>query len=80
METPAMTRFVMLTMVAALSLFSPASAAAQWRAADGVTIDEVGDPQYSTVSLCAIDPATGRGCGRASAPSARRRPPLWNTE
>lgn len=31
-----------------------------WRAADGVTIDEVGDPQYSTFSLCAIDPATGQ--------------------
>ncbi len=33
---------------------------AQWRAADGVTINEVGDPQYSTFSLCAIDPATGQ--------------------
>jgi len=31
-----------------------------WRAADGVTIDEAGDPQYSTFSLCAIDPATGQ--------------------
>lgn len=31
-----------------------------WRAADGVTVDEVGDPQYSTFSLCAIDPATGQ--------------------
>jgi uncharacterized Ntn-hydrolase superfamily protein len=29
-------------------------------AADGVTVDEVGDPQYSTFSLCAIDPATGQ--------------------
>ncbi|HUU33580.1 MAG TPA: hypothetical protein VMW48_05925, partial [Vicinamibacterales bacterium] len=27
-----------------------------WHAADGVTIDEVGNPQYSTFSLCAIDP------------------------
>ncbi len=31
-----------------------------WRAADGVTIDELGNPQYSTFSLCAIDPATGQ--------------------
>jgi uncharacterized Ntn-hydrolase superfamily protein len=38
----------------------PVAAGAQWRAADGVTINEVGDPQYSTFSLCAIDPATGQ--------------------
>jgi uncharacterized Ntn-hydrolase superfamily protein len=31
-----------------------------WHAADGVTVDELGDPQYSTFSLCAIDPATGQ--------------------
>ncbi|MEZ5421151.1 MAG: DUF1028 domain-containing protein [Vicinamibacterales bacterium] len=31
-----------------------------WRAADGVTVDEAGHPQYSTFSLCAIDPATGQ--------------------
>ena len=30
------------------------------RAADGVTLDESGYPQYSTFSLCAIDPATGQ--------------------
>ena len=29
-------------------------------AQDGVTIDEQGLPQYSTFSLCAIDPATGQ--------------------
>jgi uncharacterized Ntn-hydrolase superfamily protein len=38
----------------------PAGDRSPWRAADGVTIDEVGDPQYSTFSLCAIDPATGQ--------------------
>jgi uncharacterized Ntn-hydrolase superfamily protein len=38
----------------------PLAAEAQWRAPDGVTINEVGDPQYSTFSLCAIDPATGQ--------------------
>jgi uncharacterized Ntn-hydrolase superfamily protein len=36
------------------------SAAAQERAADGVTLNEDGQPQYSTFSLCAIDPATGQ--------------------
>jgi uncharacterized Ntn-hydrolase superfamily protein len=38
----------------------PPGARSPWRAADGVTIDETGDPQYSTFSLCAIDPATGQ--------------------
>ena len=33
---------------------------AQQRAADGVTINDDGNPQYSTFSLCAIDPATGQ--------------------
>lgn len=36
------------------------AARSPWRAPDGVTVDEVGDPQYSTFSLCAIDPATGQ--------------------
>jgi uncharacterized Ntn-hydrolase superfamily protein len=38
--------------------FAPTSA--QQRAADGVPVDDAGDPQYSTFSLCAIDPATGQ--------------------
>ncbi|HKB12705.1 MAG TPA: DUF1028 domain-containing protein [Vicinamibacterales bacterium] len=33
---------------------------AQQRAADGVTLNDQGLPQYSTFSLCAIDPATGQ--------------------
>jgi uncharacterized Ntn-hydrolase superfamily protein len=37
-----------------------ATARAQSRAADGVTINAAGDPQYSTFSLCAIDPVTGQ--------------------
>lgn len=41
-------------------LLLPSLASAQFRAADGVTINEEGDPQYSTFSLCAIDPATGQ--------------------
>src|SRR5881275_810381 len=35
-------------------------AAAQQRAADGVALNDEGRPQYSTFSLCAIDPATGQ--------------------
>jgi uncharacterized Ntn-hydrolase superfamily protein len=35
-------------------------ATGQQRAADGVALDADGLPQYSTVSLCAIDPATGQ--------------------
>ena len=38
----------------------PRIALAQYRAADGVTINDEGQPQYSTFSLCAIDPATGQ--------------------
>src|SRR5262245_38787336 len=33
---------------------------AQQRAVDGVPIDAAGNPQYSTFSLCAIDPETGQ--------------------
>src|SRR5437667_4062687 len=33
---------------------------AQRRAADGVVLNDEGLPQYSTFSLCAIDPATGQ--------------------
>ena len=41
-------------------VFVAAPALAQQRAADGVTIDDNGNPYYSTFSLCAIDPATGQ--------------------
>jgi uncharacterized Ntn-hydrolase superfamily protein len=34
--------------------------AQQQRAVDGVTLNDEGLPQYSTFSLCAIDPATGQ--------------------
>jgi uncharacterized Ntn-hydrolase superfamily protein len=44
---------------AGLCLPSPALAQ-QRRAADGVAINDEGLPQYSTFSLCAIDPATGQ--------------------
>jgi uncharacterized Ntn-hydrolase superfamily protein len=41
-------------------LFPASSTAQRQRAADGVTINDEGQPQYSTFSLCAIDPATGQ--------------------
>jgi len=47
-----------LIMLAALVMTSRTSA--QQRAFDGVTINDEGLPQYSTFSLCAIDPATGQ--------------------
>jgi uncharacterized Ntn-hydrolase superfamily protein len=47
-----------LIMVATLALASRTSA--QPRAYDGVTVNDEGLPQYSTFSLCAIDPATGQ--------------------
>jgi uncharacterized Ntn-hydrolase superfamily protein len=38
----------------------PSITSGQQRAADGVAINDEGLPQYSTFSLCAIDPATGQ--------------------
>src|SRR5262250_159135 len=43
-----------------LLLVSATFVAAQQRAADGVALNDEGLPQYSTFSLCAIDPATGQ--------------------
>ncbi|HEY2905835.1 MAG TPA: DUF1028 domain-containing protein [Vicinamibacterales bacterium] len=43
-----------------VSVLVGGSAAAQERAADGVALNAEGLPQYSTFSLCAIDPATGQ--------------------
>src|SRR6188474_3795385 len=47
-----------VTLVFSLAVWSVS--AQQQRAADGVTINDEGDPQYSTFSLCAIDPVTGQ--------------------
>ena len=41
-------------------VFSISLLAQQQRAADGVTLNDEGLPQYSTFSLCAIDPVTGQ--------------------
>jgi uncharacterized Ntn-hydrolase superfamily protein len=51
-------RIIMRAIALAVAL--PAAAFAQQRAADGVAINDDGQPQYSTFSLCAIDPATGQ--------------------
>jgi uncharacterized Ntn-hydrolase superfamily protein len=54
--------FIRQSVFAALVLLSSAAASAQEiaRAPDGVVINEEGLPQYSTFSLCAIDPETGQ--------------------
>ena len=51
MKTKALLAFLLLV---------PSLAAAQRIAPDGVTLNDEGLPQYSTFSLCAIDPATGQ--------------------
>ena len=50
----------LVRLVVAASVVLPSVAWAQQRAADGVTLNDEGLPQYSTFSLCAIDPATGQ--------------------
>src|SRR5215831_12034769 len=52
-----MTRSIVL---ATALVFVSSLAHAQQRAVDGVALDDNGLPQYSTFSLCAIDPATGQ--------------------
>ena len=47
-------------VLTSLGLALPIVLSAQQRAVDGVTINDDGLPQYSTFSLCAIDPATGQ--------------------
>ena len=54
-------RHFLTTLTLAASLATPWAAGAQeLRAPDGVTLNDEGLPQYSTFSLCAIDPATGQ--------------------
>ena len=53
-------RRVMTAILVCAGLCLPSPALAQRRAADGVAINDEGLPQYSTFSLCAIDPATGQ--------------------
>src|SRR5512144_3126386 len=53
-------RVVIAVSVACVAALLFMDVSAQRRAADGVTINDQGQPQYSTFSLCAIDPATGQ--------------------
>src|SRR5947209_19815127 len=55
-----MTRRIMATMLLCAGMAAPSLTSGQQRAADGVVINDEGLPQYSTFSLCAIDPATGQ--------------------
>jgi uncharacterized Ntn-hydrolase superfamily protein len=55
-----MVRRFILAVIVACTAVAPRFALAQQRAADGVAINDQGQPQYSTFSLCAIDPATGQ--------------------
>jgi uncharacterized Ntn-hydrolase superfamily protein len=50
----------LVTVVLCGLIALPDGASAQQRAADGVALNAEGLPQYSTFSLCAIDPATGQ--------------------
>src|SRR6188508_3496462 len=47
-------------LIALVFVLASVPGVAQQRAADGVTINDDGNPQYSTFSLCAIDPVTGQ--------------------
>ncbi len=53
-------RHLVGVVVSCAGLILPSIASAQQRAPDGVAINAEGLPQYSTFSLCAIDPATGQ--------------------
>src|SRR5262245_8395788 len=57
-----MTRRFWVNLVFISSAFVGLSAgsATQQRAADGVPLNDAGDPQYSTFSICAIDPVTSQ--------------------
>jgi uncharacterized Ntn-hydrolase superfamily protein len=51
---------IVLACIGSMVVFQAASAGGEQRAVDGVTLDDAGHPQYSTFSLCAIDPASGQ--------------------
>jgi uncharacterized Ntn-hydrolase superfamily protein len=52
--------FIAVVVTCASVVVATMPGSAQRRAADGVAINDEGLPQYSTFSLCAIDPATGQ--------------------
>ncbi len=60
MARPRLLALALACAVLALSADARAQQRFRLHAPDGVTIDDEGNPQYSTVSLCAIDPVTGQ--------------------
>src|SRR6266704_2946967 len=55
-----MHRLITVAIAVTAIVLAAASPIAQQRAADGAALNDEGLPQYSTFSLCAIDPATGQ--------------------
>ena len=53
-------RHLIAAIVICAGVVLPSLSSGQQRAADGVVLNDEGLPQYSTFSLCAIDPATGQ--------------------
>ncbi|MBI3402364.1 MAG: DUF1028 domain-containing protein [Acidobacteria bacterium] len=53
-------RHAIVSVLICAGLVVPAHVSSQQHAADGVAINDLGHPQYSTFSICAIDPATGQ--------------------
>jgi len=53
-------RSLVAIVLTCLGAAVPSLLSGQQRAADGVVVNDEGLPQYSTFSLCAIDPATGQ--------------------
>ena len=53
-------RYFIAVAITCAAAALPSLGTAQQRAADGVALNDDGLPQYSTFSLCAIDPATGQ--------------------
>ena len=62
---------LMLVMVVLVLVFLPVRAQGQdvQRAVDGVVLNDEGLPQYSTSSLCAVDPSTGQSGAAVMAPN-----------
>src|SRR6516225_6168897 len=54
------TCILLASLFAVMPVRAQQSPPARQHAADGVTINDEGQPQYSTFSLCAIDPTTGQ--------------------
>ena len=54
------TRWCAMTVLSCALAISARPALSQERAPDGVTLNAHGEPQYSTFSICAVDPVSGQ--------------------